>query len=159
MNSTSREPSIFTIMWTDYPAFLAVLFAVMAWVIYIFLVGFGTPIDPENLTPQVLQENQRLFYIALAVTLLALPVLVWRFMLIRKVIGSGKETKGKVESVFFYRDRGRVKYSYKHEGQSYSCNITLHRTRKTKAIKQGDQVILMVDPESPKRALIRDLYL
>lgn len=159
MNSNSREPSIFTILWTDYIAFLAILLPIMAWIIYVFWAGFGTPINPGNITSQVVQGNERLFYIALAVTFLALPVITWRFMLIRKVLNIGQETKGKMESVYFYRDRGRAKYSYNFQGQSYTCSTTLHRTQKTKTLQPGDQVILMVDPESPKRAFIRDLYL
>jgi len=159
MNLVSDEPPLARIIWTDYTAFLSLLFPLMAWVIYLLVAGFRSPFGEAGETAVTAQEILRLLYICLALSLVCLPLLAWRVLIIRSVFSHGLEARGQIDSVFFNRDRGRIQYTYTFQGQTYTSGAALHRTRKTKTLQAGDQVILVVDRDKPRRAFIRDLYL
>lgn len=159
MNTIPDEPSLRSIIWTDYTAFLALLFPLMAWALYLLLAGFSSPFDPAGETALAAQENLRLFYISVAVTVVGLPLLAWRVLMIRAVFSDGQQASGQIDSVYFYRDRGRVKYTYTFQGQTYTSGAALHRTSKTRDLQPGDQVNLVVDRNKPRRAFIREIYL
>jgi hypothetical protein len=86
-------------------------------------------------------------------------VLAWRVGLLWRAFRNGTQVRGKILSVYLRRDRGRVEYTYIFDNQEFKSGAAVHRTKQTKALKQGDRVILMVDRANPKRAFIRDLYL
>lgn len=159
MNPVSDQPSLARIVWTDYPAFLALLFPLMIWASYLLLVGFNSPFNPPGDSTATSQENLRIFYISIVLSLICLPLLAWRLLLIRSVFSHGLEVRGKIDSIYFSRDRGRVTYTYTFLGQNYTSGTSLHRTRKARELQTGDQVTLVVDRDKPKRAFIRDLYL
>ncbi len=158
MNPVSDRPPFTRIIWTDYIAFLGLFFPLMIWALYLLLVGFSSPFNPAGETTAAVQENLRLFYISLALSLVGMSLLVWRLLLIGSVFLHGLEARGQIDEIFFYRDRGRVKYTYTFQGETYTSGVALHRTRKTRALQTGDQVTLVVDRERPKRAFIRDIY-
>ena len=155
MKSDRQNPSLWQVIWTDYPAFIASSIALVAWIIYLAWVpdwrGEGPVISP-SVAP---------FYLILAVvaTVVGMGVLAWRIMLLWRTFWKGTQVRGKISSVYLKRDRGRVEYTYIFDNQEFKSGAEVHRTKQTKALKQGDRVILMVDRANPKRAFIRDLYL
>jgi hypothetical protein len=155
MKDSRQNPSLFQIIWTDYPAFLACAVAIVAWIVYFAWIpdwrGRG-PVIPPSVAP---------FYLTLAIvaTVVGLGVLVWRIGLLWRAFRSGMQVRGKISSVYLRRDRGRVEYTYIYASQEFKSGVEIHRTKQTKALKTGDRVILMVDRSNPKRAFIRDLYL
>jgi 20S proteasome alpha/beta subunit len=52
-----------------------------------------------------------------------------------------------------------VDYVYSHQGQKYASGNAIHKVKQTLALKVGEQVVLIVDRNNPKRAFIRDLYM
>jgi hypothetical protein len=90
--------------------------------------------------------------------LLGLPLFVWRIRHIRAFFTRGIEVTGQILDSWFFRGRGRVEYTYTYHDQTYRSSSAINKTAQTAILERGDEVVLMVDPHDPKRALIRDLY-
>ncbi len=144
----SKQPSITKIITIDYVAFIATLFPIVSWILYFALM---------------LLKNTRtatidLLIIFAALTVVAIGVLAWRIQLFNTIFNDGIETTATISNLFFYRDRGRVEYIYTFQGQKYASGNAVHKVRQTQGLQVGEQVILMVDRNNPKRAFIRELY-
>ena len=142
MRSGQGKPSIIQIIWTDYFAFIATLLLVCIWVVVLILW-------------------KTLFYIKVGAigTLIVMGLLTWRLYIFRKVFREGKSVLGRISSAYLIRDRGRVEYTYSYQGKFYRSGVSIHRNSRTKALKEGEGVLLVVDPRKPGRAFIRSLYL
>jgi hypothetical protein len=103
------------------------------------------------------------FYLILtaSVSLVGGVVIAWRYFNLRRMFQVGQEARGKVLKSSFYRDRGRVivEYAVKGEKEKLRAVNHLHTTRRTKAIKDGDWVTVLVDPEKPKKIVVKNAYL
>lgn len=145
----NKQPSLLKIVTIDYAALLGWLFPVVMWGIYIVLIVLDN----------VKTNDFTLPIIFAAITVVALAVLVWRIQVFNTVFSDGVETTATINNVSFFRDRGRVDYVYTHQGQKYASGNAIHKVKQTLALKVGEQVVLMVDRNNPKRAFIRDLYM
>jgi hypothetical protein len=155
MDQNSFRPSLGRIIWTDYTAFLSVIWPIAVWVVYIAWVpdwwGRKSLVSPW-ISPYLL-------YLAVAITLVGLGLLVWRVYLIWSMFRHGQEVAGRIASVVINRDRGRVEYTYTYKRKRYKTVAAVHRNKQTKALKSGEAVVLMVDQKNPERAFIRNIYL
>jgi len=142
MRSGQEIPSLIQIIWTDYSAFILALLPVCIWVVVLFIWRAQVYIKIGGLG-----------------TLIALGLLTWRVLLFRKVFREGKSVLGRISSAYLIRDRGRVEYTYSYQGKFYQSGVSIHRNNRTKALKDGEGVILVVDSRKPGRAFIRGLYL
>jgi len=118
------------------------------WGIYLLLVALKN-IPPFDITFPA---------ISLAVTVISLIVLTWRIRQVFALLSDGLEMSATISNVSFFRDRGRVDYIYNYQGQKYASGNAIHKVKLTKNLKIGDEVIVVVDRNNPKRAYIRDLY-
>jgi hypothetical protein len=143
-----RQPSIFKIITVDYVALSTVLFPVVIWSIYLALLVL------KNI--QVTDHNYPA--VASVITIASLLVLIWRIRMFFAIFNDGLETSAIISNVSFFRDRGRIDYVFTHQGQKYTSGNMIHKVRQTEALKVGDEVIVMVERNNPKRAYIRDLY-
>jgi hypothetical protein len=154
-DQSPHKPSLWRIIWTDYPAFYASLVPVVSWIVLLAWLpdwrGGGPVISP----------GARPFFIMLAAlaTLVGLGVLLWRIWLVFKLFSKGVQVRGKISSVEIRRDHGWVEFFYIFDHQEYTSRIEVHRNAQTKGLKAGDLVVLVVDRANPQRAFIRDLYL
>jgi hypothetical protein len=144
----NKQPSLIKILTIDYAAFLGWLVPVAMWGLYIGLVIF------EN----VESDDFTLPMIFAAITIVALVVLVWRIQVFNTVFNDGIEATATISNVSFFRDRGRVDYVYTHQGQKYAGGNAILKVRQTRALQVGEQVIVVIDRNNPRRAFIRDLY-
>jgi hypothetical protein len=94
----------------------------------------------------------------LVATTLGIVVFLWRYWMVASLYSYGLDTPATVHEIGFYRDRGRISYVYSFQGQKYVSGSRIMKTKRTRSIQIGDQVNILVDPNDPKRALIRDLY-
>ena len=143
-----KSPTLFRIVETDYVAFLAFLFPIVFWVFYLAML--------------ILQTSGSLTYAlvtALVVTVIAVLVLAWRVQLIKSTFDDALEALAVIRGVSFFRDRGRVEYTYAYQGQTYASGNAIHKTKRTQALNPGDSMIVVVDRSKPERAFLRDLYL
>lgn len=141
-----RRASIARIIANDYTTFNAFMFQAVLVLIYAVLVFLRA-------------ESADFFgYTAAVIILAALVIGLWRIRLIASVIVDGIATPAKINSVYFFRDRGRVEYVYTYAGRRYECSNALHRTRQTASLAVGDAITVMVDRDTPQRAFIFELY-
>jgi len=145
----NRKPSLQKIIAVDYSAFLGYLFPVLMWGIYIVIIALG-----------IVKTNDPTLPILFAtITFIALFILIWRIQIFKAVFNSGIETTAIINHISFFRDGGRVGYVYTYQGQEYTSSNAIQKGEETLALKLGEQVILVVDRNNPKRAFIRDLYM
>ncbi len=145
----NKQPSLLKIVTIDYAALLGWLFPVVMWGMYIVLIVLGN----------VKTNDFTLPIIFAVITVVALAVLIWRIQIFNSIFSDGIETTATINNVSFFRDRGRVEYVYTHQGQKYASGNAIHKVKQTLALKVGEQVVLVVDRNNPKRAFIRDLYM
>lgn len=145
----NKQPSLVKIATIDYFAFLVWLSPVVSWMTYFALLTIGK-VEADNFIPPAS---------LVAGTLAALAIFAWRIQVFNNVFSDGFESTATISNILFFRDRGRVEYIYTHQGQKYLGSTTLHKVRQTQALQVGQQVIVMIDRNNPKRAFIRDLYI
>jgi hypothetical protein len=142
MRNDQATPSIIQIIWTDYFAFISALLPVCIWALVL-----------------IIWKAQVYFVIGALGTLVVLGLLTWRVLLFRMVFRDGKSVLGRVCSAYLIRDRGRVEYTYSYQGKFYKSGVSIHRNGRTKALKEGQPLTLVVDQRNPGRAFIRSLYM
>ncbi len=157
--SNKPKASIVRIIQSDYLALLGVLFPTVSLIMYICVAYFGYFPGFRGHDPIQGTEGAPLFfYLFIAGLVVGIPVTIWRIRSIQQIFSKSVEVVGQVTNISFYKDRGRVEYSYTYLGQNYSGGNAIMKTGKTQQLHTGNQVVLLVNPDEPKRALIRDLY-
>lgn len=145
----NKHPSLIKIITIDYIACLAFLIPVIFWGLYIVLI----------ILQKVTLADFALPVIFSVITIVAIGVLVWRIQVFNTVFNDGLETPATVSNISFFRDRGRVDFVYTYQGQKYIGGNAILKVKQTQALQIGEQVIVIVDRNNPKRAFIRDLYI
>jgi hypothetical protein len=143
----SRGPSLFRVISTDYPSFLSVLFPIVfgGFSIYFFFT--------RN------DAFQLFLLLAIGATVVGIPVLGQRYRVISSVFADGSEAKGVVTGLSFFRGRGRVEYSYTFKGEKQVSANAINKNSRTRKLRVGEAVTVIVDPNNPKRAFIQEIYL
>ena len=144
-----KRPSIFKIIIIDYAAFTAALFPIVMWGIYMLLLAMQ----------EIQLSNLAYPAIAAGITFVSLLVLILKIRQISSLFEDGLEVPATISNVFFFRDRGRVDYSFTYNGQKYITGNALHKVKQTSELRVGDSVTVLIDRNNPKRACIRNLYL
>lgn len=158
MEQTTRLPSPFRIAQTDYVAFLALAFPAVFWVIHIATAYFGFFPDLRGREPLTEAAAPFFRHLGIITTLVGVPLFVWRVRSFQALFAQGVPVMGRMTSVSFFRDRGRVEYTYAYEGRTYNGYHVVMKTKRTQALRPDTEVMLIVDRSNPKRALIRDVY-
>lgn len=154
------KPSIIRIIQSDYLALLGVLVPVVSLIMYVSVAYFGYFPGLRGRDPIQGTEGAPIFFYLFIIGLVfGLPLAFWRIQTIQKIFSKGMEVVGQITNISFYRDRGRVEYSYSYEGHAYSSGNAIMKTRQTQQLRSGNQIALLVNPDEPQRALIRDLYI
>lgn len=143
---SEKRPSLFRVIQIDYWAFIAAVFTVLFWVFYLYDTFIR-----KNVTINLL-------YWLVAITIISLAVILWRYGSMLSIYGSGLEAKAVVSGAGFFRDRGYISFIYTYQGQKYQSRVSVMRTKRTARFQVGDEIDVLVDRENPKRAVIRDLY-
>lgn len=157
---TKAKPSILRIIQSDYLALIGILFPIIIFIMYAAVEYFGffpglrgrDPIQGTSFAPILL-------YAGIAGVLIGFPLAYWRIRIIQQMFSKGVEVAGQITGISFFRDRGSIAYSYTYQGQTYNGSNAIMKTGQTQKMRSGVPVMLLVNPEEPKRALIRDLYI
>ncbi|MGF1536346.1 MAG: hypothetical protein ACFB4J_07675 [Elainellaceae cyanobacterium] len=156
-----RTPSLMSIITIDWWAFLCALMPVVVWGLCLALsiasaLGFsfvsrsGTELNADAIPICVA--------IASVVTLLCIPLEIWRVRSFQTLFSTGERISGQVTEIWFVKDRGRIEYTYVHRGKRYTSGAAIHKTKRSKAFCRGQSVDLLVSSSNPKRAIIGALY-
>lgn len=148
---TAWRPTATRILMMDYAAFIGLSIAIIPCALLaLSSVGtFGEQTEADLLVWSI---------IAAAGLVLGLPILVYRIRSISRLFERAIEVPGRVSKVWFVKDRGRVEYTYSFRGQEFSSGKAVMKNRRTSDLQSGAGVVVIVDPDDPKKSLIRDLY-
>jgi hypothetical protein len=153
------KPSVVRIVQSDFAAMLGLLVPAVSLVMYICVAYFGYFPGFRGHDPIQGSEGAPLFlYLFIGGLVLGVPLAIWRIRTIQQLFARSVEVTGQVTNISFYKDRGRVEYTYTYLGQSYSGGNAIMKTGRTQQLRPGTQMVLLVNPDDPKHALIRDLY-
>jgi len=154
-----KKPSVFRVIQSDYLALILVGFPAVAWGMYIVIAFFGFFPGMRGHDPIRGTEGAPFFLgMAIVATVVLIPLLLWRLRSFQATFARSDEVVGHITSISFFRDRGRIEYTYDMGGQTYNGWNAVMKNKRTTSLSQGDEVVLLVDRSAPKRALIRDLY-
>lgn len=99
------------------------------------------------------------FAYALGVALLiGIPLIWWRIRGVQEVVANGMEVTGTVTGISFNKDRGRVKWNYQVAAEKFEGACLITKNDFTRSLKVGDQVVLIVNREQPKRSILANIY-
>src|SRR4030095_7883572 len=150
------KPSIVRIIQSDYLALLGILVPVVSLILYISVAYFGYFPGLRGHDPIQGSDGAPLFfYLFIGGLVIGVPLAIWRIRTIQQMFSTGIEVTGQIKDIFFHRDRGTVQYSYKYQGQEFLSGNAIMKTSQTQKLRPGDQVVLLINPEEPRRALIR----
>lgn len=143
----SGKPSLLRVMTHDYSSFVALISPIVVWAMCGLLRPFWNHDDPTIF-----------LWFPIIVTAIMVPLFLWRVWIIWSTLTCGIDVNGIITSIFFFRDRGRVDYSYTFEGKPYRRGNGIMKSRVTLHLEPNTNVILAVNPKNPKLAFIRDIY-
>ncbi len=156
----TQKPSAFQILKNDGLAFVAIILPVVMWGVYIAVTFFG--VSFESTRSETVVENSGgnpVFLIApILLTIGGALLLSWRVSSISKLFETGERIKGKIITVSFLKDRGRIDFSYNYKRQKFQSGLSIMKNSKTQSYRNGADVVLIVDAANPSRVLIQDLY-
>jgi hypothetical protein len=159
MIDSAWKPSVFRVVQSDYLALILAGFPAVAWGMYIVIAVFGFFPGMRGHDPIRGTEGAPFFLgMAVVATVVMIPLLLWRLKSFQATFARSDEVVGRITSISFFRDRGRIEYSYVANGQIYNGWNAIMKNKRTTSLSEGDEVVLLVDRTDPKRALIRDLY-
>lgn len=158
--TAKTKPSVVRIVQSDYLVLLGILVPVVSLIMYISVAYFGYFPGLRGHDPIQGSDGAPLFlYLFIGGVVIGVPLAIWRMRTIQQIFSTGVEVTGQIKDIFFHRDRGTVQYSYTYQGQEFLSGNAIMKTSQTQKLSPGDQVVLLIHPEQPKRALIRDLYI
>ncbi len=141
-----NRPSLFRIIQTDYVAFLMAILPLVLWGFFAFDYFRGV------------KATSNFLLLLLGLTLIAVVTLLWKIIAIFTVYNRGQETMATINDVSFFRGRGRITYVYNLWDEKYTSRNFVMKNSRTKDYAVGDQVVVLVDSDNPKKAYIKDLY-
>jgi hypothetical protein len=98
------------------------------------------------------------FGIALIVTVSAYLYLFKRVNSIKNIFKTGDQIIGKITDISFFKDRGRIEYTYSYQRQTFQSGTAIMKNSKTESFLTGQELLLVVDSANPNKVLIQDLY-
>jgi len=131
--------------------FIGLAIIVAVWGLYV-LASVGVIEDQTN------EDLVFLLYMAIIGTPIGAAIMLLRIRWFIGFFKRGVVVSGSVVDVYWHKDRGRIEYTYTYQSKDYRHGNGMMKTRMTARISVGDEVKLIVDPQNPKRALIRNLY-
>jgi hypothetical protein len=146
MNERKR-PTILRTLDADYTAALALMAPFIFWLLFWFLSILH------------IVDLQILRYIVIALSIGSLLFAAWRCWLIGNIFTSGVDTQAEVQHIWFSGDRGRLVFTFIWERAPLQKNSMIPKNDYTESLREGQSIMVMVDPHQPKRAFVRDLYL
>src|SRR5690349_21678251 len=145
-----RITSAWRILKNDYFSLLMLIAAVVPWI----LVAVAASGLLRTKQGQPIPAESAYFGAAAAavLTVLMVPLSIWRVASIKRVVQTGTSCAGRITHISFHKDRGRVDYVYAFDGKEHQSGNGIWKNSKTQSLREGDQVELIVDPARPAYA-------
>lgn len=92
-------------------------------------------------------------------SLFCLLLFILRIKTGKYFVKNGLEINAEIYNVLYYRDRGRIEYSYNINGKIYKRGNGIHITKTIGYYKNGDMIKILVDPKNNKKAVIMNHFI
>jgi hypothetical protein len=143
------KPRFKKILLADWPALFCFIAIPGIWVI-----GFVFPF---------LREAARfgrveMLTIALPLSVNAAGFFLWRVTRIQTLFRRGAAVRGYITRIRLARDRGRVEFLYEFRGERLESWMPVHQSPEVLALRESQEIDLLVDATRPRRAIIRHLF-
>jgi hypothetical protein len=154
-----QKPSLFRVIIIDRWAFVLALIPIVFWGLIGLAQIFGVVPDLRwGRDPMTAEDALLLMPIAAGITIITIPLCVWRVRVVWNLLTKGMLVAGSVTNLVFFRDRGRVDYHYTYEGQEWKAQAGVMKVKRTQALATRKDITIVVDPKKPGRTLIWELF-
>ena len=143
------KPQLKKILLADWPALFCFIAIPGIWVI-----GLIFPFLRQGAS----FGRVEMLTIALPLSLIAAGFLLWRVTRIQMLFRGGTAVRGYITRIRLVRDRGRVEFRYEFNGECLECWMPVHQSPEVLALRESQEIDLLVDATRPRRAIIRDLF-
>jgi hypothetical protein len=143
------RPRLRKIVLADWPALFCLIAIPGIWVI-----GFVFPFMRAGAR----FGRAEMLTTALPLSLIAAGFLLWRVRRIQLLFSRGTVVRGYITRIRLARDRGRVEFLYEFDGQRFESWMPVHQNPDVLALREAQEVELLVDSTCPRRAVIRHLF-
>jgi hypothetical protein len=146
------RPTLWNLLGKDVFLYAVVSSTVVIWAVYFAIFGM---LNDEITTDSGLTGSQ-MFVIFLLMTLGDIGILGWRVRTLSTFVNHGVEATGRVVGITTVGDQVGVDYEHDFQGSNLKGSIGLggFATHKTAERFIGREIILLVNPEKPKRTLV-----
>lgn len=133
----------------DYSFNFALVIIIVPWLIYSYNLYFVSNSD-------VYLD----LYLAPIFSLLGLIYSIKRLLFFQNLFNEGVDVKGYIDSAKAFKTGGaRIEYKYEYKGENYwTGNALVYSAYRKHGFHEGDEVMLRINPDHPKRAIIKDIY-
>jgi hypothetical protein len=144
----AQPPSFWRILDTDYATWVCLATPIALWVVYLIL----------KLIRQTYTDEPLYLSISAGATVIGILITLYRYFTTLNILNRGVPVKGKITRVQLFRGAGQIAYEFKHQGSKHQASIMYHRGRKSVRFTQGMPVIVLVDPDNPRKTLVKEMY-
>jgi hypothetical protein len=151
---TSGKPSIAKLILRDYLSLLCFLAPVVNWGMYAAAALGIWRSEPG----EAQLKTQFTFWFAAVSTLVCVPLLWWRIGSLRSLLREGILVPGRVTSMWFVKDRGRIDYEYTFDGQTFHGGMAVTKSKRAGEIEKGQEINVLLHPANPSRSTVPDIF-
>jgi len=155
-----RKYSMKKIISHDYASLLSfICFIIMAvFAAEIYFVGYF--ISGKSFDLVYIPADERFIHYCIfgGLALIGLLVFICRTSVIKSYFTNGIEVKGVITDLMYWRDRGRIMFSYAIEGQERQGKLAIHITKATANLGKGNEIKVLVKPENHSKAIVMDIF-
>jgi hypothetical protein len=157
---TNKSYSLKKILINDYISFLAWLFPVIIFGMSIFIKIFGFLPDLKRGRPPLGVEAIPFFIqFGLIALVVGIVVLAMRVSTIKNYFDKGVEVNGKVTKILVWRrDRGRIYFTFQYRDLEGDSSVVVHFNKMTRTFLPHKPIKVLVKPEDPTKAIIKDIF-
>ncbi len=151
--------SLKKILINDYISFLAWLFPVIIFVMSLFIEIFGFLPDLKRGRPPLGTEAiPFMIQFGLIALIIGIIIIIIRVIIIKRYFENGIEVNGEVTQIWRFRDRGRIYFTFWYKDLIGDNSSIVHFNRMTKTFLPHKQIRVLMKPNDPLKAIIKDLF-
>lgn len=140
------KPSFFRIISNDYVTYTCIAFLLICLIVILvssFLTAGGTAI----------------FLLFLVIgSMIAGTIVVARLALFYRIFNFGTGVEAVISRVVCFRNQISVSLQYGYQGELRTCKQIFLKNAATSRYSVGDEVVVLIDPNNPQRAVIKELF-
>lgn len=137
----------------DFATGILLIIPLVSWGLYFFhLKGFLSYKNTGGAIAPVSTSGSQIFlHLGIVLSTIILILLVLRVLLFMKLCKEGVVAEAKITHLSFFRDRGRIEFSYSLHGNDFSSANGIFKNKYTSTLREGDLIKVVFHPDSQKK--------